>query len=70
MLDFLSAISSFFSTIGSFLLNIVQGLVSVITLIPQAFVLITYSIGFLPAALLAFALAGLSICIVFFVIGR
>lgn len=70
MLDFLSAISSFFSTIGTFLLNIVQGLVSVIALIPQAFVLITYSIGFLPAALLAFALAGLSICIVFFVIGR
>lgn len=70
MMDFLTSISDFFSAIGGIILNLVNGLVYLVTLIPQAMTYITVSLGYMPAPLLAFAMAILSLCIVYLIIGR
>lgn len=70
MLNFFEALISFFFMLGSFIANIVSGLTSMLGLILPAFTTINYSIGFMPAALQVFALAGIGICVVFHIIGR
>lgn len=70
MLDFLTAIADFFGAIATFVQSVVKGLGFALAMIPQAFVLITYALGFLPSVLLVFAMAGLTICIIFHIIGR
>ena len=70
MLNVFNALIDFFSMIGNFLNNIVTGLASMIRIIPQSVVAINYAIGYMPDSLLVFAIAGVSICIVFHIIGR
>lgn len=70
MLNVFTAIMDFFSMIGNFVNNLVTGLASMIMIIPQALTAINYSIGYMPSVLLAFATAGIGICIVFHIIGR
>lgn len=70
MLNFLTAIVDFFSAIGSFLLNIVEGIAFILQMIPQALGIVTLSYGYMPAALSVFAMAGISVCIIYFLIGR
>lgn len=70
MLDFLTTIVDFFGAIGSFLMNIVEGLAFVIMMIPKAMSTMTVVFGYLPAALSVFAIAGVSICIVYHLLGR
>lgn len=70
MLEFLTAIVDFFSAIGSLLLNIVNGIVFILYMIPDALGIVTLSYGYMPAALSVFAMAGISVCIVYFLVGR
>lgn len=70
MLNFLTVIVDFFSAIGSFLLNIVKGVLVIISMFPAALNIITLAYGYMPAALSVFAMAGISVCIIYFLIGR
>lgn len=70
MLNALQSILDFIGMIGSFVSNLVTGLFSMITMIPQAFSAISYTLGYMPSQLLVFATAGITICIVFHIIGR
>lgn len=70
MTDFLAQITDFLFAIGSFLLNIVEGLVYLVAEIPKSVQFLGIVTGYIPAPLLAFALAGISICVVFMLIGR
>lgn len=70
MLDFLQSVSEFFQAIGSFVMNLVEGVIFLITMIPEAMGTITLAFGYMPAMLVTFATAGIAICIVFHLIGR
>lgn len=70
MLEFFSTLIDFFVSIGHLLTNLLTGVAYIFALIPQGISFITYSIGFLPSVLVAFAFAGVSICVLFNIIGR
>lgn len=70
MLDFLKAIVDAIIGFTHFVTNLVSGLINALALIPEAFVLLEYSLAFVPSVLLVFAMAGLTICVVFHIIGR
>lgn len=70
MTEFLTSISDFFSALGGIALNIVNGLVYLVTLIPQAIAYSHVCLGYLPAPLLPFAFCVLAICVVFLLLGR
>ena len=70
MLDFLSAIGDSFSAIISFIVNIVNGLIFLVGMIPKAMDIITVSFGYLPSMLVGLAVAGVAISTVLFLIGR
>lgn len=68
---------SFFSTLGdavtsllNFIVSSFSGILSVFALVGEAFSFIAVSWALLPAPLLVFATAGISIVIVFHLIGR
>ena len=70
MLNALKSIMDFFGTILDMVKYLVSGLVQLFALIPQAFAMLTYSIGFLPSVLLAFAAVAITISIVYLIVGR
>ena len=70
MLNALKAIMDFFGTILDMVKYLVTGLVQLFVLIPQAFAMLTYSIGFLPSVLLAFAAVAITLSIIYLIVGR
>lgn len=70
MLDALKSVLDFFGTILDFVEYLVSGLVQLLAMIPSAFALLTYSIGYLPSVLLAFAAVAITLSIVFLILGR
>ena len=70
MVDALKSILDFFGTLLDFVEYLVTGLVQLITMIPSAFAMLTYSIGYLPSVLLAFAAVAITLSIVFLILGR
>ena len=70
MLNALKSIMDFFGTILDMVKYLVTGLVQLFALIPQAFAMLTYSIGFLPSVLLAFAAVAITISIIYLIVGR
>ena len=70
MLNALKSIMDFFGTILDMVKYLVTGLVQLFTLIPQAFAMLTYSIGFLPSVLLAFAAVAITLSIIYLIVGR
>lgn len=70
MLNALKSIMDFFGTILDMVMYLVTGLVQLFLLIPQAFAMLTYSIGFLPSVLLAFAAVAITLSIIFLIVGR
>lgn len=70
MLNALKSIMDFFSTILDMVKYLVTGIVQLFALIPQAFAMLTYSIGFLPSMLLAFAAVAITLSIVYLIVGR
>lgn len=70
MTAFLTSVSDFFAAIGGVVLNLVHGLVFVVTLIPKALVYITVCFGYIPAPILPFAVCIVAICICYLIIGR
>lgn len=70
MVDALKSVLDFFGTILDFVEYLVTGLVQLIVMIPSAFAMLTYSIGYLPSVLLAFAAVAITLSIVFLILGR
>jgi membrane protein YdbS with pleckstrin-like domain len=70
MLNALKSIMDFFGTILDMVKYLVTGLVQLFLLIPQAFAMLTYSIGFLPSVLLAFAAVAITLSIIYLIVGR
>lgn len=70
MLNALKAIMDFAGTLLDMVKYLVTGLVQLFALLPQAVLMLTYSIGFLPTMLLAFAAVAITISIVFLIINR
>lgn len=70
MIDALKSILGFFETLLDFVGFLIEGLVELLLMIPSAFTMLTYSIGFLPSVLLAFASIAITISIVFLIINR
>lgn len=70
MVDALKSILGFFETLLDFVGFLIEGLVELLLMIPSAFTMLTYSIGFLPSVLLAFASVAITISIVFLIINR
>lgn len=70
MTDAINAVLIFFQSIGNILTNLFESIFSLLSLIPQGIAFITSTIGFLPSILTVFALAGISICVVFQILGR
>lgn len=70
MVDALKSVLNFFGTILDFVEYLVTGLVQLLAMIPSAFAMLTYSIGYLPSVLLAFAAVAITLSIVFLILGR
>lgn len=70
MVDALKSILGFFETLLDFVGFLIEGLAALLLMIPSAFTMLTYSIGFLPSVLLAFASIAITISIVFLIINR
>lgn len=70
MLNIFSSIADFLMMLGDYVQNLVSGIASMLAIIPQAVSVINYAVGYMPAALSVFALAGIGICVVFHIIGR
>lgn len=70
MLSWLSSIGDSIGIFIQFLTSTVTGILSVFALVGEAFSFIAVSWVLLPAPLLVFATAGISIVIVFHLIGR
>lgn len=70
MLNALQSILDFLMSVGQMIKYLVVGLVQLFTMIPSAFAMLTYSIGYLPSMLLAFAAVAITISIVFMILGR
>lgn len=70
MLDALKSILGFFETLLDFVGYLIHGLAQLLLMIPSAFAMLTYSIGFLPSVLLAFAAIAITLSIVFLIVNR
>lgn len=70
MVDAMKAVLSFLGTALNFIEYLVTGFVQLFGMIPSAFAMLTYSIGYLPSVLLAFAAVAITMSIVFLILGR
>lgn len=70
MIEFFKSIFNAITTVFDMLSYLVTGLVQLFSMIPSGFAMLTYSIGFLPTVLLAFASVAITISIVYLIIGR
>lgn len=70
MIEFFKSILNSITTLFDLIKYLVTGLVQLFAMIPSAFAMLTYSIGFLPTVLLGFAAVAITISIVYLIIGR
>lgn len=70
MLSALSGLVQGFNIVVQFVTTFFTGIISVFGLVAQCWVFLVTVWGLLPSVVLVFAAAGLSICVVFQLIGR
>lgn len=70
MIPWLNSIGNAISIFIQMLSSFITGILSVFLLINQAFSFLVVAMGFLPSVVLVFAVAGITITIVFQFIGR
>lgn len=70
MIEFFKSILNAVGTLLDLVKYLVTGLVQLFAMIPSAFSMLTYSIGFLPTVLLGFAAVAITLSIVYLIIGR
>lgn len=69
-MSILKSLGDFIYAVNSLLLNLVMGIWQMIITIPSAVTMLNYSIGYMPVILSAFAVAIITVSIVFLVVGR
>lgn len=70
MIEFFKSIINTISTLFDFVSYLINGLFELFSMIPSGFALLSYSIGFLPTVLLAFASVAVTLSIIYLIIGR
>lgn len=70
MANFLTGLVDFLSLIGNIIGSFLAGLVQLVSLIPQALQMLTYSIASLPPVFTVYAVAFVSVSVVYLVINR
>lgn len=70
MLDVFSGLVQALTTAGNFLVSFFSGILAVFGLVGDCWVFLQRSWLYMPSPLLVFATAGLTICIVYQLIGR
>lgn len=70
MADFITGIVDFLALIGNIVGSFLAGLVQLVTIIPQALQMLTYSIASLPPVFTVYAIAFVSVSVVYLVINR
>ena len=70
MQQVLQSIIAFFSSIVSFFENLLHGTAQLLKLIPAAFSMLSYCINQLPPVLVVFAIAFVTVSVVYLVVGR
>lgn len=66
----LKSIGDFIFAVGALILNILSGLMQMILMIPSALTMLTSSVAYMPTILIAFAMALITVSIVYLVVGR
>lgn len=66
----LQSVLNFFLLIGEFIVNILTGLIQMLAFIPKSLNFLLYAFDFLPPMLLVFAVAMVTVNIVYLIIGR
>lgn len=70
MTNILSTIGDFIYAVVNLLINFVTGIIQLLTILPQAVTMLTSSVAFMPSIITAFAIALISVSVVYLVIGR
>lgn len=68
--DFFKQIADFIGSIITFITQMVEGVITLLMLLPKCVTLLTDSIGALPAILVAFATVTITVCVIFIILGR
>ena len=70
MLDFLAGISNAIVAVFQLLINLISGIVQLVSLAIEFVSYITIVLGYLPTPLLAFAGLGISLSVILLLVGR
>lgn len=70
LFDYLGMIGDFIVGIGNFLVQFVEGIVRLLTLVPVSVGFLTSAIGVLPSIFITFATATVTVCVIFIILGR
>lgn len=70
MSNILQSLGDFIYAVVNLLINIVTGTIQMLTIIPNAVTMLTYSVGYMPSVLVGFAVALISVSIVYLILGR
>lgn len=68
--DFFKQIADFIGSLIQFVVQMVDGLIRLLALIPKCVTLLTDSIGALPTLLIAFASVTITVSVIFIILGR
>lgn len=69
-MNVLKSIGDFIYAVVNLLINLVSGVVQMLTMIPSALTMLTNSVAFMPTILIAFAMGLITISIVYLIVGR
>lgn len=70
MLEWILSIGKFIWAVIQLLLNFIDGIAQLISMIPGALAMVTSSIASMPMVLIAFATGLISVSVVYLIIGR
>lgn len=70
MINILNQIVDFFYAIINLVINLVSGIVQMLSMIPSALTMLTNSVAFMPTILIAFAMGLITISVVYLIVGR
>ena len=70
MTGILKGIGNFAYALVQLLLNIINGIIHMLAMIPSALTMLMSSVGYMPVVLISFAVGLITVSVVFLVIGR
>lgn len=70
MISLLESIVNTLSALGAFIVHSIESLFNLLENIPSYVSFLTVSIGYLPTAIMPFAIASISVYVVYLILGR